>query len=89
MVLSGNSVAHLLLSLGAYTAGVPVMPISVAYSLMSADHARIGAIAELTRPGLVFADDAQAFSAALDALAPTVDTTLVGPGNAPGRPAAR
>src|SRR5437879_3704195 len=38
MILSGNSVEHLLLSLGAYTAGVPVMPISVAYSLMSADH---------------------------------------------------
>jgi len=83
MVLSGNSVAHLLLSLGAYTAGVPVMPISVAYSLMSADHARIKAIAELTRPGLVFADDAQAFSGALDALAPTVDATLVARGSRP------
>ena len=68
MVLSGNSVEHLLVSLGAYTAGVPVMPISVAYSLMSADHARIKAIAELTEPGLVFADDAAAFARALDAL---------------------
>ena len=61
MILSGNSVEHLLLSLGAYTAGVPVMPISVAYSLMSGDHARIKSIAELTRPGLVFADDARQF----------------------------
>jgi feruloyl-CoA synthase len=68
MVLSGNSLEHLLLSLGAYTAGVPVMPISVAYSLMSADHVRIRAIAELTRPGLIFADDAGAFANALDAL---------------------
>jgi feruloyl-CoA synthase len=68
MVLSGNSVEHLLVSLGAYTAGVPVMPISVAYSLMSKDHERIRAIAELTRPGLVFADDAAAFEQALDAL---------------------
>jgi feruloyl-CoA synthase len=68
MVLSANSIEHLLLSLGAYTAGVPVMPISVAYSLMSADHARIRAIAELTRPGLVFADDAGPFGKALDAL---------------------
>src|SRR5919109_3438355 len=32
MVLSGNSVEQLLVSLGSYTAGVPVMPISVAYS---------------------------------------------------------
>src|SRR5579871_2463961 len=68
MVLSGNSVEHLLVSLGAYTAGVPVMPISVAYSLMSSDHERIRAIARLTEPGLVFADDAAAFAQALDAV---------------------
>ena len=47
MILSSNSVAHLLVSLGAYAAGVPVMPISVAYSVMSSDHARVKAIAEL------------------------------------------
>ena len=81
MVLSGNSIDHLLLSLGAYTAGVPVMPISVAYSLMSADHARIRAIAELTQPGLVFADDAQAYAKALDALGAR---TLVARGERPG-----
>ncbi|MBV9533932.1 MAG: AMP-binding protein, partial [Solirubrobacterales bacterium] len=68
MILSGNSVAHLLVSLAAYTAGVPVMPISVAYSLMSSDLVRIRAIAELTDPGLVFADDAAAFAQALDAV---------------------
>jgi feruloyl-CoA synthase len=70
MILSGNSVEHLLVSLGAYTAGVPVMPISVAYSVMSADHQRIRSIAELTQPGLVFAEDASAFEGALDALQP-------------------
>jgi len=71
MILSGNSVEHLLVTLGAYAAGVPVMPISVAYSLLSADHAQIKAIAELTRPGLVFANDAARFEQALDALSPT------------------
>jgi feruloyl-CoA synthase len=80
MILSGNSLEHLLVSLGAYAAQVPVMPISVAYSLMSADHGRIKAIAELTQPGLVFADDAAPFSAALDALAPTVSRVLVARG---------
>src|SRR5581483_1905156 len=80
MILSGNSVEHLLVSLGAYAARVPVMPISVAYSLMSADHARIKAIAELTEPGLVFADDAQPFTQALDALAPFVPQALVARG---------
>ncbi len=80
MILSGNSLEHLLVSLGAYAANVPVMPISVAYSLMSSDHARIRAIAEATAPGLVFADDAQPFSAALDALTPIVPKVLVARG---------
>jgi feruloyl-CoA synthase len=84
MVLSGNSVEHLLVSLGAYTAGVPVMPISVAYSLMSTDHARIKAIAELTRPGLVFADDAGAFGRALDALGSYVPEALIARGSRDG-----
>ena len=84
MILSGNSLEHLLVSLGAYAACVPVMPISVAYSLMSADHARIRAIAELTRPGLVFADDAGPFGAALDALSPAVPRALVSRGEREG-----
>ena len=66
LVLSGNSVNHLLLTLGALTAGVPVAPVSVAYSLQSRDHERIRAITELIRPGAVFADDAARFAAALD-----------------------
>jgi feruloyl-CoA synthase len=84
MILSGNSLEHLVVSLGAYAAQVPVMPISVAYSLMSADHARITAIAQLTEPGLVFADDAGPFGAALDALAPTASRVLIARGERDG-----
>ena len=68
MVLSGNSVDHLVISLAAMTAGVPVVPVSTAYSLLSADHSRIRDIAALVRPGAVFADDTTQFSAALDAV---------------------
>ena len=68
LVLSGNSVDHLLVTLGAMTAGIPVAPVSVAYSLQSRDHARIRDIAGLIGPGAVFAADAAAFEAALDAL---------------------
>ena len=50
------------------TAGIPVAPVSTAYSLLSADHARIRQIAALIRPGGVFAEDADQFAAALDAL---------------------
>ena len=84
MILSGNSLEHLLVSLAAYAARAPVMPISVAYSLMSSDHARIRAIAQLTEPGLVFAEDAGPFSAALDALADQVPQTLVARGEREG-----
>jgi feruloyl-CoA synthase len=68
LVLSGNGVSHLLMTLGALTAGVPVAPVSVAYSLQSKDHARVRAIAQLIAPGAVYADDAAAFGPALDAL---------------------
>jgi feruloyl-CoA synthase len=67
LILSGNGVNHLLMTLGALTAGVPVAPVSVAYSLQSKDHARIRAITELIAPGAAYADDAAAFGPALDA----------------------
>src|SRR5947207_1488734 len=57
LILSGNSVDHLLVMLGAMTAGIPVAPVSVAYSLQSRDHARIRAVTDLIGPGAVFADD--------------------------------
>src|SRR5204863_9292659 len=68
MVLSGNSIQHLAVMLGCFTAGVPVMPVSVAYSLMSTDHERIRELAERCTPGLVWAEDAEQFGPALTAL---------------------
>ncbi|HEY1594042.1 MAG TPA: feruloyl-CoA synthase [Thermoleophilaceae bacterium] len=69
MVLSGNSLEHLVMMLGCYTAGVPVMPVSVAYSLMSKDHARIRELAQSCSPGLVFAEEPERFAPAFRALA--------------------
>jgi feruloyl-CoA synthase len=68
LVLSGNGVDHMLMTLAAMTAGVPVASASVAYSLHSRDHAHLRAIAELIRPGAVFAEDADRFAGALDAV---------------------
>jgi feruloyl-CoA synthase len=68
LVLSGNSIEHFVVSFGAMAAGVPVVPTSVAYSLASKDHRRIREIADLVRPGAVFADDAVAYARALHAL---------------------
>ncbi|MGD9954122.1 MAG: feruloyl-CoA synthase [Burkholderiales bacterium] len=66
-ILSDNSVDHALLALGAMHAGVPVAPISPAYSLMSKDFAKLRAILDLLKPGLVWADDPTKYGAALAA----------------------
>jgi feruloyl-CoA synthase len=80
LVLSGNSVGHLMMALGAMTVGVPVAPVSVAYSLQSTDHARVRAIAALVRPGAVYAEDAAAFRPAIDA---AVEATAAATGTSP------
>src|SRR3990170_3005124 len=70
-ILSDNSIDHALLALGAMHVGVPVAPISPAYSLMSRDFAKLKQIFDLLKPGLVFAADAEKFAPALAALGAT------------------
>ena len=70
-ILSDNSIDHALLALGAMHAGIPVAPISPAYSLMSKDHARLKALFGLLKPGLVFAQDPVKFAPALAAVGAT------------------
>ncbi|MEO8717275.1 MAG: feruloyl-CoA synthase [Burkholderiales bacterium] len=70
-ILSDNSVEHALLALGAMHVGVPVAPISPAYSLLSKDFAKLKQIFELLRPGLVYAADAGKFAPALAAVGAT------------------
>src|SRR5512134_2574192 len=67
-ILSDNGIDHALLSLGAMHVGVPVAPVSPAYSLMSKDFGKLKHIFELVRPGLVYASDPQKFAAALAAV---------------------
>ena len=67
-ILSDNGVDHALLALGAMHVGIPVAPISPAYSLMSKDFAKLKQIFELLRPGLVFAAETEKFAPALAAV---------------------
>ena len=71
-ILSDNSINHALLALGAMHVGVPVAPISPAYSLLSRDHAKLKGIFELLHPGLVFAEGEQRFASALAAVGATI-----------------
>ena len=68
MILSANAIDHALLMLAGYTAGVPVAPISVAYSLQSQDFAKLRHIAELLEPGLIYVADTAPFAKALAAI---------------------
>ena len=65
MILSGNAVEHAILMLAGYTSGIPVAPISVAYSLQSQDHSKLKHINTLLTPGLVYVSDTAPFAKAL------------------------
>jgi feruloyl-CoA synthase len=67
-ILSDNSIDHALLALGAMHVGVPVAPISPAYSLMSGDFGKLKSIFELVQPGLTFVSDVGKCKAALAAV---------------------
>jgi len=65
MILSDNSIDHALLAQAAMYVGIPVSPISPAYSLVSKDHSKLKYISELLKPGLVYAADGTRFADAL------------------------
>ncbi|MBL8207886.1 MAG: feruloyl-CoA synthase [Blastocatellia bacterium] len=67
-ILSENSIEHALLALAALQIGVPVVPISASYSLMSRDFKKLRAVFSLITPGIVFAEDGQRYASALAAL---------------------
>lgn len=85
MILSDNDIEYLTLALGAMWAGVPYVPVSSAYSLISQDYGKLRHIVQTVTPGLVFAASA-AYGPAIEAVfAPDVEVTLSA-GTLSGRP---
>jgi feruloyl-CoA synthase len=86
-VLSGNSVDHALLMLGCLTAGVPIVPVSAAYSLQSRDFAKLRQVLLIAAPALLYVSDTRIFANALATLDPELEvvasTTAVGDGATP------
>ena len=70
VIVSGNSIDHLLLALAAMYAGVPHAPIAPAYSLLAREYGALQYVFDLMQPGLVFAADGAAFERALRATLP-------------------
>ena len=73
VILSENDIEHALLSLGCLIAGVPFVPTSPAYSLISQDFAKLRHVLQTVTPGLVFAADAARYG---KAIAATIGTDL-------------
>jgi feruloyl-CoA synthase len=65
--------------------GIPYAPISVPYSLLSADFGKLKAIMQLLSPGLVFAANGTAFARAIAATVPASAEIAVTAHPSPGR----
>ena len=76
-ILSDNSVEHALLSLAAMHVGIPVAPVSPAYSLMSKDFGKLKTVLASIQPGVIYVADAARFAPALAAVAGLHDAQLV------------
>ena len=76
-ILSDNGVEHGLLMLAALHVGIPVAPLSPAYSLQSKDFGKLRAILALLRPGLIYVADRRRFDAALIAIDELHDAEIV------------
>jgi len=86
VILSGNSIDHVLIAFGALYAGIPFCPVSPAYSLVSRDYGKLSFLMKLLTPGLVFTDDASKFADALSANVTTGTEIAASRGAVAGRP---
>ncbi len=72
VILSENSIEHALLALGCMVAGVPFVPTSPPYSLISQDFEKLKHVLRTVTPGMVFASD----SRYIKAITATVDKDI-------------
>jgi feruloyl-CoA synthase len=77
-ILSDNSINQAFVMFGAMTVGVPVMPVSPAYSLMSQDHEKLKVVIGHNDPSVIFVDNPAPFAGALGAIDMAQRTLVVG-----------
>lgn len=70
-ILSGNSINHAIVALGAMYVGVPVAPISPAYSLIDKSYGKLRQIISDLQPAVIYAENQQLFAPALLAIGRT------------------
>ena len=84
-ILSDNDIEHALVALAAMHVGIPYIPVSSAYSLVSSDHAKLRYVFELLTPGLVFAADGERYANAIKAVVSPDVEVVVAKTPVPGR----
>lgn len=84
MILSENSIDLAAMTLAGMYVGVPVAPVSPAYSLMSQDFGKLKTIAGLIQPGMVYAKEGDRYARALAALPAGGHEVVVSEGEVPG-----
>jgi feruloyl-CoA synthase len=85
LILSGNSIEHMLLGLAAMYVGVPYCPVSPAYSQASSDLGKLRYVIELLTPGLVAAFGSGPFARAIATVVPESTPALGDSLELPGR----
>ena len=83
-ILSENSLEHALLALGCMLAGVPFVPTSPPYSLVSVDYDKLKHVLKTVTPGLVFAQDERYAKAIAATVSEDVEVVMHN-GNVAGR----
>ena len=66
-ILSENDLEHAQIALGCLLAGVPFVPVSPPYSLVSQDYGKLRHVLQTITPGLVFAADGARYGKAIQA----------------------
>lgn len=77
-ILSDNSINQAFVMFGAMTVGIPAMPVSPAYSLMSQDHEKLKMVIGHNDPSVIFVDNPAPFAKALAAIDMSARTLVVG-----------
>ncbi|HEU4778568.1 MAG TPA: feruloyl-CoA synthase [Steroidobacteraceae bacterium] len=73
VILSENDFENQLLALACTHVGIPYVPVTPAYSLMSKDYAKLKFLNERVRPGLAFASNGAQYEAAAKAAFPQAE----------------
>jgi feruloyl-CoA synthase len=76
LILSENDLEHAQLALGCLVAGVPFVPTSPPYSLISQDFDKLRHVVNTVTPGVVFAADGTRYAKALAAVAGDLEVVL-------------